>query len=216
MRNSLLRLLGLAALWCCAACRAGAPGGRELPAPQPEPVDLACLGDSLDALREEFNANQDRPRLVTLLSPDCSPCELGSRAVRESVLEAYPGADLKTFVVWVDVGPRSSLEAARRRGASLADPRVSQYHDPDQLAGRAFAERLLPTTLAWDVYLFYPPGVRWEAAPPDPLHWSHQRGRIETRHFHPRERLFAELRRAAGELTAAGERPAGAVAAAGP
>ena len=165
-----------------------------------DPVELHCLAESLEALREEFNAHSDKPRLVSLLSPGSAPCELGSRAIRESVLEAYPDAELQALVVWVDDVPGTGPELASQEARALDGPRVRQFHDRSQRAGRAFAERLLPTAVAFDVYLFYPPGALWEERPPHPAYWAHQRGRIEPEHFHPREELFAELHRSTGLL----------------
>jgi len=36
------------------------------------------------------------------------------------------------------------------------------------------ALQLPPGSLAWDVYLIYPPGVKWEKEPPKPVYWQHQ------------------------------------------
>lgn len=162
--------------------------------------EVVSLLDSTAALRTAFNARADQPRIIALLSATEGPCALGARAVRESVLESYPDADLWVGMVWVDMQPsdcdRSVALAARR----FVDGRVHHFHDPKKAAGRAFAVGLLPTGVAWDVYLFYPPGALWEDDPPRPLTWSHQLGRIDPEHFHPREMLFDKLHDSTGLL----------------
>lgn len=67
--------------------------------------------------------------------------------------------------------------AAARRAVTLChDPRASHFYDSGRLSGRAVAAALgaRPGSIAWDAYLVYRPGVRWEAIPPAPLEWVHQ------------------------------------------
>ena len=43
---------------------------------------------------------------------------------------------------------------------------------------RGYREVLGISEPAWDIYMVYPPGVRWEAElPPVPAYWMHQLGR---------------------------------------
>jgi hypothetical protein len=59
--------------------------------------------------------------------------------------------------------------------ASARDPRILHYWDGGGLELTAFRAPLGITSDAWDVYLLYPPGVRWEGAtPPAPAFWMHQ------------------------------------------
>jgi len=199
MRNVAPALSGL----LLAACQGGPATQWAVPPPTgAEVLEIPSLASSLAPLREEFNRRADQARIVVLLSSTEGPCALGARAVRESVLESYPDADLWVAVVWVDMQPsdcsRSVALAARR----FVDDRVEHFHDPAKRAGRAFAVGLLPTGVAWDVYLFYPPGSRWLDDPPSPLTWSHQLGRINPEHFHPREVLFEKLHEATAKLLA--------------
>lgn len=202
MRNMVLAV-SVALLGAC-----GAPGTRASVQDSDgvrvqEP--MTSLDGSLAALRDDFNAHKDRPRVISLLSPTCGACEYGVEALRDSVLRAFPDADLHVEIVWLDMlpndRPSTALEAARR----LDDPRVRHFHDPSKVAGRAFARGLLPVGVAWDVYLFYPAGAEWTEDPPRPSSWSHQLGRVDPEHFHPRERLRAELRASAERLLARGD-----------
>ena len=49
------------------------------------------------------------------------------------------GGDLRVAVIWVDMLPSDDAEAARRAQVLIEDARVTQFHDPDKLAGQAWA-----------------------------------------------------------------------------
>ena len=67
-------------------------------------------------------------------------------------------------------------EAAEERERIISDPRIQHYWDPDRTLGRLISHSLsLKTSIAWDVYLLYPPDHVWEAElPPMPVFWMHQ------------------------------------------
>ena len=68
-----------------------------------------------------------------------------------------------------------SYEAARKAVRKFKDPRVKQFYDPKQFAGRAFAKSLgHDGRVAWDFYLFYPAPSEWEVLPPTPKVFFHQ------------------------------------------
>lgn len=156
-------------------------------------VQLARLDGSLDVLREDFNAHQDELRVIALLSSTEGPCILGARALRESVLESYPDADLRVDIVWMEMLPSDCPESAVGAAQLFDDQRVRHFYDASKVAGRGFAQGLLPIGVAWDIYMFYPPGERWSDGPPRPARWAHQLGRIDPQHYHPGERLFGAL-----------------------
>jgi hypothetical protein len=57
----------------------------------------------------------------------------------------------------------------------MPDARVQHFHDPNRRAGRAVAASLGGTgKVAWDVYLFYDPGLEWGEGLPAPTRWAHQ------------------------------------------
>ncbi len=54
------------------------------------------------------------------------------------------------------------------------------FHDPGRIVGSAVAEALGGRgRVAWDIYLFYPPGSLWDGSPPPPVEWYHQLGEPE-------------------------------------
>ena len=82
----------------------------------------------------------------------------------------------------------------------MPDPRVEHFWAPTIQIGETFqAPIALKDEPAWDVYLVYREGVRWEGnAPPKPDYLMHQLGdRLPNGHHLEGERLAVEIR---GEL----------------
>ncbi len=172
-------LLGLSALWLTAAL--GCESSTRVAALSDEPLirddgRLISLDSSLKPLIERFNADRDKPRVVAIVSATCGACVAGAIAVNESVVTAYPWADVSISIVWIDILVRDDYAAARRMAGIFNDPRVRQFHDPNGLAGDAFAKGLLDQPPAWDIYLLYAatPQQLWVDYPPKPTDWMHQ------------------------------------------
>lgn len=103
-------------------------------------------------------------------------------------------------MVWSSqLGARA--EHVPEAAALLQDARVHHLWDQGKIVGLAYAPVLGLSEAAWDVWLLYPPGVRWEGEqPPEPAWWEHQlsgRGLSRDRRLDPRR--FAAR---AGELMA--------------
>jgi len=85
--------------------------------------------------------------------------------------------DVIVSIVWTPMLPGDSAGTARVATALIPDARARHYFDPERRAGRAIAGRLGGAgKIAWDIYLFFAPGVAWEDEPPLPLGWAHQLG----------------------------------------
>ena len=92
--------------------------------------------------------------------------------------------------------PGDSEAIAREKAVIFDDPRVHQFWDPNQLSGKAVAEALgYKGRIAWDIYLFYPPGCQWQKHPPQPADWMHQisAGWADRGHFYTGEELGRKL-----------------------
>ena len=96
------------------------------------------------------------------------------------MLQQFPDAPLHVYVVWVPVLSRMSPEgltgAARASAQRLSDRRIQHYRDDEALLAERFAPALgLPEdVLAWDVFLLFEPGTRWQEELPAPAFWMHQ------------------------------------------
>jgi hypothetical protein len=78
--------------------------------------------------------------------------------------------------VFIDMMKTDTPDAAREAASRTADPRLTAFHDPDHVLGRAMARRLgWHHHVAWDTYFVYRPGVRWtDRDLPMPDTWAHQ------------------------------------------
>jgi hypothetical protein len=95
--------------------------------------------------------------------------------VRESVLEAYPDADLAVAIVWINMMESDDSAAVASISKIFTDGRVQQFSDPNQVVGKAVAASLgAEGEVSWDTYLFYGPGLKWDILPPVPTEYMHQ------------------------------------------
>lgn len=94
--------------------------------------------------------------------------------MQNGVLSRIPDQDLRAYVIWVPMyrGMERDVPDASRE---VADPRSHHYWDGNSASMRAVRATLGITEDAWDVFLLYPPGVKWQGEhPPQPEFWMHQ------------------------------------------
>ncbi len=95
----------------------------------------------------------------------------------KGVLANTASLELRAFIVWLPMRGRDDASAATRQSAILQDSRVTESWDGAREAGALFARRLGLRGTAWDVYLVYGRGARWDSTdPPLPTFWMHQLG----------------------------------------
>ncbi|MEM1450219.1 MAG: hypothetical protein AAGI22_13970 [Planctomycetota bacterium] len=187
----------------------GAPACKRAAARVPKSLEA-----SLDPLVEAFDRHSNVPRMVVLM-PHVG-CERGAEILRTEVLEAYPDADLRLFVIWQDLFRNGNPAAAKRASRHLDDDRVHAFHDCAGLAGRAFACGNLPVAEARELFLFYPAGLTWprEALRPASMgvvtpqteSWVHQLDRVTPERFCTAEQLPLAIRLTMSRLLEEAER----------
>lgn len=82
-------------------------------------------------------------------------------------------------IVWIQMpGFNDNETTAKRIAETMSDPRVQHFYDPYPVhrAGKAFADGVVNSGPAWDIYLFYDKNAAWSDAPPKPVEWWHQLG----------------------------------------
>jgi hypothetical protein len=137
------------------------------PSARPVPASLDKLSSDGRELRALFNQDQGKVRLLMILSPTCPMCRNGARVVQRYLLDALQSQDVRVYLVWESVGSPDTEAKAREASVFLADPRVHQLWSPDRFAGKAFQQAIgLQGSPAWDVFLLFAPGKKWESAPP--------------------------------------------------
>ena len=126
-------------------------------------------------LIDYFNASRDKVKFVALVSPTCGPCLRGARAVLTELARGKYHTNIDIIIIWIDMLEGDNETTAGNSTKTFQDERVTQFHDPSRLAGRAIAESLgANDAIAWDMYLFYDRESKWEKKPPAPLDWAHQ------------------------------------------
>lgn len=144
-----------------------------------EAQPLAALNDlaelPISKMKEEFNRSSEKVRVLAILSPTCDACQRG-RGVVADMFDKQKSENLAGFVVWLPMKPKDTSKMAWLESEKLKDERISvRGWDGDRKIGHLFAKPLKLTTIAWDVYLVYATGVKWEGSePPQPSYWMHQ------------------------------------------
>jgi hypothetical protein len=134
------------------------------------------LDKDLGQLRADFNAMADKVRLVFISGPSCGICLRGMDDLNESIVASLQNDPrIHTFVVYVP-----TLGAEEKHVAAavplMQGPRIGHYWDEEGNSGLEFQQALGIPMYAWDVWMMYEPGQRWEpgSAPPAPVFWQHQ------------------------------------------
>lgn len=105
-------------------------------------------------------------------------CRYGARVVQREVLEKISAPQLAAYIVWLPVQPNDNQHHAIGARDLARDPRVRHFWNADQRVGQDLVKALPldeSCRLAWDVYLVYRAGDKWEPhLPPAPHFWMHQ------------------------------------------
>ena len=145
----------------------------------PDPEASAAyftLEEGLARLKADFNAADEKLRLVFVSGPSCGICLRGLDDLNRSIVESLQSDPrVRTFVIHV---PTLGAEEKHVRAAIplMTGPGVSHYWDKEGNSGLKFQHTLDIPMYAWDVWMIYAPGQVWEAdsAPPAPVFWQHQ------------------------------------------
>ena len=138
--------------------------------------DIITLDNTLDPLKGRFNADSGKIRFMALLSPTCPLWrDQGARAVHENVFNKYPHVDISGSIVWIPILEKDTFDAAMPSVKALSDDRINHFYDRHKTVGKTIANSVgWNGNVAWDIYLFYGPTVKWTEAPPKPEFWMHQ------------------------------------------
>jgi hypothetical protein len=138
---------------------------------EPKPASRAPrrLSKSGFELKELFNQERSRIRLLAILSSSCSLCKSGAGVIQRYLLDAVADPRLTVYVVWEPVIGSDTEESAGAASRFIDDPRVVQFWAEDRFTGRAF-EKAFGTagSPVWDVYLLFADDQTWGDAVPAP------------------------------------------------
>lgn len=132
----------------------------------------------VEQLRIDFNVLSERPRLLLVVSPTCDDCLAGVDVVHGSLGE-FASSQIVPLVLWVLMREgdteMAAVTASRRFTAARHFWEEEGWPVSSALRPILGLGHYDPQYSAWDVYLFFRPGVIWEtgAAPPAPDSWAH-------------------------------------------
>ena len=103
--------------------------------------------------------------------------------VQEQVLDEIKDPSLRVYVIWEPILGRDSERTSRAAATLIPGPRAVQFWSGSSAVGKLFQAPIhLTGETAWDVYLLYARGQRWEASVPKPRFFMHQlSGRLPER-----------------------------------
>ncbi len=150
------------------------------------------MGEDLRQLKDDFNVNEGRVRLLFISGPTCGICLRGMADLNDAFIAASQGdSRLVTFVAHVPaLGAREEHVAATI--PLLQGPRIHHYWEDSGIIGQHFSEVMDVEIYVWDFWMIYGPEARWDGVlPPAPDYYEHQLGVTSggSRGF-PRERVL--------------------------
>ncbi|NOR37817.1 MAG: hypothetical protein GQ577_13815 [Woeseiaceae bacterium] len=146
-------------------------------APVESQSELVVIGEDLQQLKDDFNDNQGKVRLLFISGPTCGICLRGMADLNDEFLAASQNDErLVTFVVHVP-----TLGAKQHHvGDSiplLDGPRIHHYWEETGIIGQHFTEVMDVRMYVWDFWAIYGPEYRWDGLlPPVPDYYEHQLG----------------------------------------
>lgn len=125
---------------------------------------------SLDDLRERFEADEGRVRMVAFFSPTSAEGRRGFDELRNT-LNLIKDERLRAYVVWTGVVDSDSRSAAAARTSECSDQRITGFWDQNQAAATEWCKIVSTEHPVWNAYFVNGPTARWESKPPVPEHW---------------------------------------------
>jgi hypothetical protein len=139
--------------------------------------DYVVMGEELQQLKDDFNANRGRVRLVFLSGPTCGICLRGMADLNDEFIADVQNDDrLVTFVVHVPTMGAKEHHAADSIPL-LNGPRVHHYWEESGIIGQHYSEVMGVRMYVWDFWTIYGPDAVWQGTlPPVPDYYEHQLG----------------------------------------
>jgi len=137
----------------------------------------SVIEQDLQILKDEFNANRGRVRLLFLSGPTCGICLRGMADLNDAFLAERQNDDrLVTFVIHVPTMGAKEKHVAETIPL-LNGPRIHHYWEDSGIIGQHYREVMDVEHYVWDFWAIYGPDVTWDGLlPPTPEYFEHQLG----------------------------------------
>lgn len=89
--------------------------------------------------------------------------------MQKEILDKYPGAPLRLYVVWFSMLPTDSRSRWGWTSGAIADGRAIHFWDEKRVVGSWLAKQENPPNenagIVWDAFYLYGPDAEWNEAP---------------------------------------------------
>jgi len=137
----------------------------------PEPVqDLPVYKLSVDGieLKNVFNADVGKVRMLLLLNPISFPSRMALRIVERYVMEKVGDPNLRVYVVWMAPNKPEAAKLVQHLAALAPDPRITNFWSTDKSLGQVFDPMLALYKPISTPCLVFAPDRSWTASAPLP------------------------------------------------
>ena len=140
------------------------------------PNSFVVMQDDLARLKADFNAAADDVRLIFIVGPTCAVCLRGLADLNRNLLDGNDNPRLWTQIVHVPTLGATEQHVPDAAALVTGGAHVTNYWEDSGIIGRLYEATLgFDDVYAWDVWMVYKPGVRWEGRlPPKPDFAMHQ------------------------------------------
>jgi len=99
------------------------------------------IGAQAQTLRDAFNADTGKIRIIALVSPTCGACLRGAADMQTHIFGPIPDQRLRGYIVWVPKlgGQETHVPQATH---TIADPRAAHYWDGEGYLVHAYDQTL--------------------------------------------------------------------------
>ena len=161
------------------------------------PTPYVVVEDDLARLKADFNAAADGVRLVFIVGPTCGVCLRGLADLNRDLLNGNDEPRLWAHIVHVPTLGAKAQHVPDAAALVTGGAHVIHYWEDSGIVGRLYEETLgFDGVYAWDVWMVYKPGARWEGRlPPPPDFAMHQLSSPRIEKLMPRldSKRFAEV-----------------------
>ncbi|HAS24739.1 MAG TPA: hypothetical protein DCR64_04080 [Vibrio sp.] len=129
------------------------------------------LDNDLSQLKEQFNKDKGKTRVVAILGPTCGGCLVGMRDVNNALLEKEKdNPDLVTYLVYVPTLGATEKDIANTKGL-ITTNRAYEYWDETGETGKEFQSKLGLNDYIWDAWFAFDGDAQWDQTIPDDYYW---------------------------------------------
>jgi len=150
-----VRRLGVIAVSVLWALQLGAGGGGT----------YTALDGTAQPLKNAFNADVGKVRLLMYVSPTCGECLRGAKQGQHNVLATIGDSNLGIYVVWAPKNGGRQQDVGRVTEI-VTDPRATQYWDGHRVLTDAYDRMLTLSGPCAGIFMLYGRQARWEGATP--------------------------------------------------